>query len=187
MEDRLISGVAAGELQVFSPELFSYISGDLISAVRPAFRRNTANADTSYAYGLRDDAFVTALEMNLFHFSAGKTLAEIQALSGAFRESSSYTDFREAERREICGTFNRTWQRTEYETAVLAAESASNYHRLMAKKKLFYRSGDTSPPAMTGYAGSTAPSTVSSSGVTIRCGRRSTRRTDGNAVAGSRR
>ena len=93
MEDRLISGVAAGELQVFSPELFSYISGDLISAVRPAFRRNTANADTSYAYGLRDDAFVTALEMNLFHFSAGKTLAEIQALNGAFRESSSYTDF----------------------------------------------------------------------------------------------
>lgn len=136
MEDRLISGVAAGELQVFSPELFNHISGDLISAVRPAFRRNTANADTSYAYGLRDDAFVTALEMNLFHFSAGKTLAEIQALNGAFRESSSYTDF-EKRAREICGTFNRTWQRTEYETAVLAAESASNYHRLMAKKKLF--------------------------------------------------
>ena len=136
MEGRLIRAVADGSQSPFSPELFGYISAGLLAAVRPAFRRLLQNTDTSYAYGLQDDAFVTALEMNLFHFSAGKTLAEIQALNEAFRASSSYSDF-EKRAREICTTFNRTWQRTEYETAVLTAESASNYHRLISKKKLF--------------------------------------------------
>lgn len=136
MDDRLINSVASGSSATFSPELFDYISGDLLNAVRSAFRRSMRHADTSYAYGLRDDAFITALEMNLFHFSAAKTLAEVQALNTAFRESSSYADF-EKRAREICSTFNRAWQRTEYETAVLTAESASNYHRLKSKTRLF--------------------------------------------------
>ncbi len=136
LEGRLIAGVASGSAATFSPELFKFISDDLLNAVRTSFRRTLANADLSYSYGLRDDAFITALEMNLFHFSAGKTLAEIQALNKAFRDSSSYTDF-EKRARGICTTFNRTWQRTEYETAVLTAESASNYRRLRGKTGLF--------------------------------------------------
>ena len=134
MDERLMAGAADGHL--FSPELFAFISENLLRAVRSVFNRNVRNADTSYAYGLPDDAFVTALEMNLFHFSAAKTLAECQALNAAFRKSDSYADFARRAR-EICTTFNRTWQRTEYETAVLTAEAASNYHRLVSKKKLF--------------------------------------------------
>lgn len=136
LDERLIAGVYSGTIKTFSPELFLFISGDLLNAVRGAFKRTLNNADTSYAYGLRDDAFITALEMNLFHFSAGKTLAEIQALNEAFRASKDYADF---SRRagEICGTFNKTWQKTEYETAVLTAESASNYHRLKSKARIF--------------------------------------------------
>lgn len=136
MEDRLITAVASGSAPAFSPELFSFISADLLNGVRGAFKRSLNNADLSYSYGLQDDAFITALEMNLFHFSAGKTLAEIRALNEAFRTSSSYGDF-EKRAREICGDFNRTWQRTEYETAVLTAEAASNYHRLKSKTQLF--------------------------------------------------
>lgn len=138
MEDRLIAGIAGGTVGTFYPELFDFISGDLLNAVRGAFKRSLNNADMPYAhaYGLRDDAFITALEMNLFRFSAGKTLAEVQALNKAFRDSGSYGEF-EKKAREICGTFNRTWQKTEYDTAVLTAESASNYHRLKGKTRLF--------------------------------------------------
>lgn len=136
LEDTLISSVASGAAPYFDAGLFAFISGNLLEAVRTAFRRNLNNADLSYSYGMRDDAFITALEMNLFHFSAGKTLAEIQALNKAFRDSGSYADF-EKRAREICSTFNRAWQRTEYETAVLTAESASNYHRLKSKTALF--------------------------------------------------
>lgn len=136
LEERLTAKVANGESGKFDAELFGFLSNDLLNGVQTAFKRSMNNADLRFAYGLQDDAFITALEMNLFHFSAGKTLAEIQELNKAFRESGSYEDFaKKAE--QICGTFNKTWQKTEYETAVLTAESASNYHRLMGKTKLF--------------------------------------------------
>lgn len=136
LDERLMAAVSSGAAPVFSPELFDFISSDLLNAVRPAFRRRLNCADLSHAYGLRDDAFITALEMNLFHFSAGKTLAEIQELNRVFRESTSYADFQKRAS-EVCTTFNKIWQRTEYETAVLTAESASNYHRLKAQSNLF--------------------------------------------------
>ena len=38
---------------------------------------------------------------------------------------------------KVCDTFNTRWQKTEYDTAILAAESASNYRRLSQKVNLF--------------------------------------------------
>ncbi|MGP1436268.1 MAG: phage portal protein family protein [Phocaeicola sp.] len=136
MAEKLAARIANGEVKKFDAELFSFISTDLIKGIRNAYRRSISNADERFAYGLKDDAFITAMEMNLFHFSAGKTLAEIQALNKAFRESGNFQEFTgKAER--ICGKFNKVWQKTEYDTAVLTAESAANYHRLMGKTKLF--------------------------------------------------
>ncbi len=34
------------------------------------------------------------MEMNIFRFSAGKTLAEVQALNEVFRASKSYEEFK---------------------------------------------------------------------------------------------
>lgn len=138
MEERLIAGVANGSITKWSPELFQFISEDLLKGVRKGFERRITNADEplEYTYAAQDDAFITAMEMNLFRFSAGKTLAEVQALNKAFRESSSVEDFRNRAE-SICGTFNTKWQKTEYEMAVKVAESASNYRRLKSKRKLF--------------------------------------------------
>lgn len=136
MSEKLAARIANGETGKFDAELFSFIATDFLNGVQSAFKRSMNHADVRFAYGLQDDAFITALEMNLFHFSAGKTLAEIQELNKAFRESGNFQEFsKKAE--QICGTFNKTWQKTEYETAVLTAESASNYHRLMGKTKMF--------------------------------------------------
>lgn len=87
-------------------------------------------------YNAPDDAFRTALEQNLFHFSAAKTLAEVQQLNQALRESDGYADFRRRADR-ITATFNHTWQRTEYGTAVNCAENASAYRRLKGEVDLF--------------------------------------------------
>ena len=78
-------------------------------------------------YNAPDDAFRTALEQNLFHFSAAKTLAEVQQLNQALRESDGYADFRRRADR-ITATFNHTWQR---------AENASAYRRLKGEVDLF--------------------------------------------------
>ena len=122
----------------FNTELFEYFSNDLISAFRKGWE-STIMADTttiSLEYSIQDDALKTAMEMNLYRFSAAKTLAEIQELNQIFRESSSYSEF-EKRAKLVCAKFNKQWQRTEYDTALLSAQSASNYQRLFNKRKLY--------------------------------------------------
>lgn len=135
-EDKLFVRIANGEADYFDAGLFRFIANNLINAVQTPFKRHLNNADVQYVYGAQDDAFITAMEMNLFHFSAGKTLAEIQELNRIFRESTSFADFTE-KAEKVTTTFNKTWQKTEYETAILTAESASNFHRLRKKTNLF--------------------------------------------------
>ena len=134
LDDRLIGRVAASQ-PAFDTELFRFISEDLLKAVQPG-ADSIGNADIGVAYGVRDDALQTAMEINLFQFSAAKTLAELQELNRIFRESGSFADF-EREARKVCTAFNRDWQRTEYDTALLTAEAASSYRRLISKTKLF--------------------------------------------------
>ena len=131
LDERVMRHAAEGA--EFDTELWRFIADDLLKAVRTASERSRNGAraaDVSYAYGVRDDAVQTAMEINLFQFSAAKTLAELQELNHIFRESG---DFRDFERRaaEVCRQFNREWQRTEYDTALAVAEEASNYCRLV--------------------------------------------------------
>lgn len=126
----------------FDAELFEYLSNGLITAFREGWDSPDAKikmadkASMTLQYSIQDDALKTAMEMNLYRFSAAKTLAEVQALNHLFRESSSYSDF-EKKASAICQKFNKTWQRTEYDTALLSGESASRYQQLIRKQKLF--------------------------------------------------
>lgn len=123
----------------FDTELFEYLSNDLIKAFREGWDSETELADKAsiaLQYSIEDDALKTAMEINLYRFSAAKTLAEVQALNQLFRESSSYADF-EKKASAICPKFNKTWQRTEYDTAYLSAQSASRYQQLIHKDKVY--------------------------------------------------
>ena len=62
------------------------------------------------AYKLSDDLFRMAMEQNLFHFSAAKTLAEIQELNRLFRESGNFGEFHRRAK-ETTEVFNKTWQK----------------------------------------------------------------------------
>ncbi|MCF0235604.1 MAG: DUF935 family protein [Bacteroidaceae bacterium] len=136
LTDRLIAGVANGQITKWSPELFEHLSQELVKGVQRVFQRPLNHTDVSFEYSGTDPAVQVAMELNLFRFSAGKTLAEVQALNEAFRQSSSYDEFYDKATR-ICTDFNEHWQRTEYETAVRVAEETANYHRLRSKGKLF--------------------------------------------------
>ena len=134
LNENLIQRVWNGESDYWDAELFRFISENLISAldkvtVKPGIYNQIA-------YDAPDDVFRTALEQNLFHFSAAKTLAEVQALNQALNEAKDYSDFRRRADK-ITDTFNRRWQQTEYHTAINCAESASTYRRLKSKTKLF--------------------------------------------------
>lgn len=122
----------------FDTELFEYFSNDLIRAFRKGWDSDEIElADrTSIAlqYSIEDDALKTAMEMNLYHFSAAKTLAEIQELNQIFRESSNYKDF-ERKATEVCEAFNKRWQKTEYDTAFNSALSTSRYRQMLKLTK----------------------------------------------------
>lgn len=89
-----------------------------------------------FTYGADDPALLTAFEQNLFRFSGAKTLAELHALNQAFKEITSFNDFK---RRAniIAGKYNENWLLTEYNTAILVGQSASTYNRLKAQAKIF--------------------------------------------------
>lgn len=136
LEESLIVEVFNGDMDYFCPELFAFFSDDFLSAVQPVFKNGIKNTDTGITYNAPDDVFRTAMETNLFHFSAAKTLAEVQELNRIFRESKDFTEFHRRAK-EVTDVFNKTWQKTEHDTAILTAESASLYRRLMSKVKIY--------------------------------------------------
>ena len=134
LDNRLIKRVANGTASYFDAELFEYLSNDLLNAIHTAFKRPVNNAD--YVYDNIDPAFVTAMEQNLFHFSAAKTLAEVQQLNQLYRKAKTFEEF-SREAAKVCAKFNKVWQKTEYDTANLTAEAAANYQRLIKKANRF--------------------------------------------------
>lgn len=129
--DRLIKQVIAGDK--WSIELFEFVSNDLLMALDA---KPVKLADLGFKYNHQNDAFRTAMEMNVYHFSAAKTLAEITDLNDIYRESKGFDDFyKKASAR--ADVFNKTWQRTEFQSATLIAESTANYNRLSQKTDLF--------------------------------------------------
>lgn len=135
MRNRIINRVAYSKgYTLFDPELFEFFANEFVRALSDGQSRKVGLID--FVYGAYDEAFTTAMETNVFHFSAAKTLAELQELNSLFRESRSFEEFHENALR-VTDVFNKTWQRTEYDTAVLTVESASNYQRLIKQKKLF--------------------------------------------------
>ena len=121
----------------FSADLFAYTHTELIRGLRKGYRRADVRlTDSGFVYNANDDAYITALEQNLFHFSAAKTLAEVSELNRLFRESKGYSDFRK-KARALLKVYNEQWLRTEYNTAVSVAESASTYRRLKAQVRIF--------------------------------------------------
>jgi len=131
--DNLAKRIAGGT-DYFDPQLYHYTSDTLLNALWSGFAQH--NFSIGIDYGYTPDALKTAMEINLFHFSAAKTLAEVQQLNEAFRLSTGWPDFRRRAR-EISGEFNETWLRTEYDTAYLTAESSAAYYRLISQADIF--------------------------------------------------
>ena len=135
LNEGLIQRVADRESPYWDAELFGYLCREFLNAARTAFEREPL-ASGEVTYNAPDDIYLAAMEQNLFHFSAAKTLAEVQELNEAFRASANYNDFRDRAS-AICTKFNDRWQRTEYRTAVQVAEQASAYRSMRSRQETF--------------------------------------------------
>ncbi len=135
-DTRLAKRVARGEARYFDRELFDHTASRLLNAFHAGWRNGRVGLRNSIEYGTADDVVLTAMETNLYHFSAAKTLTEIQQLNQAYRASRSFEEYME-QAAKITDTFNRRWARTEYDTAGQVAESTSTYYRLLEQNRLF--------------------------------------------------
>lgn len=133
---RLAKRVARGEARYFDPELFDHTVAQLLNAFHAGWRSGGGKLRNSIEYGTPDKVVLTAMETNLYHFAAAKTLTEIQKLNQAYRVSRSFEDYM-ARASKITDTFNHRWARTEYDTAGQIAESTSTYYRLQNQVRLF--------------------------------------------------
>lgn len=121
----------------FDIALFNHTASNLIGNFRKGWTKDAVKlADTGIDYGLTNEVAQTAMELNLFHFSAAKTLAECQELNSIFRESTGFDDFVKKAKPKY-DLFNRSWAETEYDTAYLTAESSATYHRLKVQTDIF--------------------------------------------------
>lgn len=136
MDDQIIAAVWNGEIETLSPELFYYFSNDFLNGIQSVFKQNINNTDIGVSYDAPDDVFRTAMEQNLYHFSAAKSIAEIQELNNLMRESKTFEEFHR-KALQVTDVFNKTWQKTEYNTAVLTAEATQTYRRLKSKRNIF--------------------------------------------------
>ncbi len=119
----------------FDLELFNFFKKDFLKALKIKDKTEEIS-NLNIEYGYEFDAFKTAQELNIFHFSAAKTLAEIMELNRIYRKSGNFTEFYK-KANEVVETFNKRWQTTEFETATLISEAAATYQRLIKKAKLF--------------------------------------------------
>lgn len=122
---------------VFDPELFAWVHSGLIKAFRAGWgTKGTQLADIGIDYGVTSQVAQTMMETNLFHFSAAKTLVELQELNNLFRAAPSFADFKERAGK-VTDIFNKNWAQTEYNTAFLTAESSATYYRMKEQTDIF--------------------------------------------------
>lgn len=136
-DDALIRRIAAQEgKEVFDAGLFTHTVATLLRGFRTGWDEYIALADLGFTYNQDDPAIMIAFEQNLFRFSAGKTLAEVQELNRLFRSSRSFEEFYRKAKAKT-DVFNKGWLQTEYTSAVLTGQNAATYHRLMAQAETF--------------------------------------------------
>jgi SPP1 gp7 family putative phage head morphogenesis protein len=131
--EALLRRVVAGEASYFDAELYTFTANALKDGLTKGF---AAKKFIDFEYGFEPDALKTAMELNLFHFSAAKTLTQVQKLNELWRGSTSFEDFRK-KAEGVTEVFNKTWLQTEYETAYLTAESSALFHRLAQQTDIF--------------------------------------------------
>lgn len=135
---RVAAAQKAGRPLRYDAELANFTAGQLVKAFRAGWHvnKNIKLIDPELSYHLQNDMVQTAMEQNIFYFSAAKDAAQLSELNRLFRESKGFSDFFNRAQK-LNDTFNKTYLQTEYDTAYLTAESSATYYRLKSQIQTF--------------------------------------------------
>lgn len=120
----------------FDLHLFNYTADTLLTGLKKGTQSKGTELVAGFRYGNDDPVMLASYEMNLFRFSAAKTVAEIQELNALFRKSASFDEFSQQAAAKM-QVFNKAWLEAEYNSAMSVGSAAMTYHRLMDSTKSF--------------------------------------------------
>lgn len=104
----------------------SRYANTFMEGVEKGYGKSLASVD----YDTPDHMMLSALANNVFHFSAAKNRAEIEALSAAMRGADgkpvSFAEFKR-QAAQITGEFQGNWLKAEYDLAINASTMAARW------------------------------------------------------------
>ena len=133
--DALIEGVYEGSITAYAiPEsLYYMIAKRLLEGLYEGY------GATMSTVKLVDEAMLTALRTNIFQFSAAKSYQQIKAIeklelaSEALATTGTFSEFKK-EAKQIFETYNKTWLKTEYDTAIGQAQNVVKWQEIEKTK-----------------------------------------------------
>ncbi len=114
-----------------------------------SFNKAWHNAD-KIAYDTPDYQAYQSMQLNIFRFSAAKSIAQVQAYNAALlKQDGTKRTFHEfqQEAKKINTTYNKAYLNTEYNHAIAVGQSTSSYYSAIANKDkvpfvMFHTMGD---------------------------------------------
>ncbi len=87
-------------------------------------------------YDHRNQAAITAMEANIFHFSAAKTQAEVIELNRLAREAKNFNEFN-AQAQKLLSDYNGRYLQTEYSNAYQVGTMSAKYWDMKAASHIY--------------------------------------------------
>jgi SPP1 gp7 family putative phage head morphogenesis protein len=127
--DKLIEGIWTGEITEYEiPEALYYmIAKRLVKALYEGYGATLESVE------LVDQAMLETLRTNVFQFSAAKSFKELKAMSGLLPDYNTFSSFKK-EAVATYDVFNKTWLKTEYDTAIGQAQNIVKWQEIEKTK-----------------------------------------------------
>jgi SPP1 gp7 family putative phage head morphogenesis protein len=129
--DALIEGIYEGSITAYViPEsLYYMIARRLLEGLYEGYGATMATVE------MVDEAMLTALRTNVFQFSAAKSYQQLQVMSEKLAETGVFSEFKK-EAKQVFETYNKTWLKTEYDTAIGQAQNIVKWQEIEKTKDI---------------------------------------------------
>jgi len=129
--DELIDGIYEGTITAYAiPEsLYYMIARRLLDGLYEGYGATMATVETI------DEAMLTALRTNVFQFSAAKSYQQLQVMSEKLAETKVFSEFKK-EAEQVFDIYNKTWLKTEYDTAIGQAQNIVKWQEIDKTKEV---------------------------------------------------
>jgi len=113
-------------------KLYSAIADILSNGMNEGF-------DTNFELGGEDEALLKSLTENVYRFSGAKTYQQVKDMGAELVKDGKIVSFKDFKIKadEIFELYNKTWLKTEYQTAIGQAQNARKWNDFEADKELF--------------------------------------------------